>query len=311
MAQEHYKSLVPEGIIQCRPSGQIISLNQTARNILKFDGELSESDNILNYISSPQVSDILKLVLSFPGKFSAITRRDILYVNITTHPKKTYLVSFNKRQKDTILLKFIDFDEHQIQDQIAQLKLEEQTRAIIRSNNILKAITEICKNILGKNRSHIDDILKTLCTALELDNAVMCFKNGALHSIVCTKDETTSEYKIIKLDRDCNSTMCYTANLSECGTQSVLEHNNCSNGCLEHLNLETHKNLVIPLRLEGSVLGFLNISEDIDHELSQLEIEAIENLSNILAFVVYNKEEQNSIIEHIKQRFDTLNQQVL
>ena len=61
---------------------------------------------------------------------------------------------------------------------------------------------------------------------------------------------------------------------------------------------------VLKLKLnDNTVIGFLEFIEDDHFKLSNSDLEILESLSQILAYIINNKEQVNDITAYIKQKF--------
>lgn len=291
-------------IIHCRRDGTIVKTNELSKEIVTN----FENKNILDFVQE-EYSNIIQKILKDP-------------INFISQPK-TWVIGFktlincyinvNIIRNNEILFSFKNIAEKNTCDTFWANKLLTYKAKIQRANKILLCISSICKNVLYKNRSDIEDILIDLSSSLNLKKSTMCFKNGQYHIYHCEKDKD-EKYTIKKIDIQSleNCHMIKDDNYSKIWDESVEKplkyicdencpcksHNICD-GCDEIVK-------VYQLVLHDKVVGYFEYVSEYNRELNSVEVEAISSLTQVLAYVINNKEETRLTIDYIKSKFKEL-----
>lgn len=292
-------------IIHCDKNGKIINANNKSSEIISN----YKDKNILDFIQ-PEYCHIIKKIIDDP-------------INFISQPK-TWVVGFNQLincyinvnivKNNDILFSFKNICDNRPCDSFWSNKLLTYKLKIQRAHKILLCVSSICKNVLYKTRSDIEDILLDLCNSLNLKKATICFKNGKYHIYHYGK-ENDDKYYIKKLDIDTleNCTIISDKNYLDVWDENTIKpkkyicdencpckiHNLCS-GCSETVK-------VYQLSLQDKVIGYFEYVSSNNKELNSVELEALDSLSQVLAYIINNKEETRLTIDFIKSKFKELN----
>lgn len=285
---------IPYGVIVCHTDGNIVYKNSAACEFLSSSTEIDSSDNILPYIDDGY-KDIIKMILSNPVEGTTF------HLHLK-NSNKTFKVVPKKSSiyPDNIILMLYD---------------STKTARTIKDNTILKTISSICKDVFYKDRSTLDDIVLDLSKAFHLKLAAIYFKNGCNHLIYCKKNQN-DEYETNVLEgtqtlsdqdiwvreqyyHECKD-LIFTVKLKE--TDGLILRD-----LKDRMPDQTMHILKLKLT-DNQVIGFLEFIEDDHLKLSNSELEILESLSQILAYIINNKEQVADITAYIKQQFNNISQ---
>lgn len=285
---------IPYGVIVCHKDGNIVYKNSAATEILNSETEVLGGTNILSYIDDGYVNAI-KEILTNPNEDNTI------HLHLKTKTK-TYKVVPKRSQIDTNNIILMVYDST-------------KTAETIKENTILKTISDICKDVFYKDRSTLDEIVLALSQAFHLKLAAIYFRNGCNHLVYCKKTQddqfecktlegtqTLSDQDIWM--REQNYVNCkdliFTVKLKD--TDGLILRD------LKERMPDQSMNILKLKLTDENVIGFLEFIEDDNLKLSNSELEILESLSQILAYIINNKEQVADLSAYIKQQFDNIAQ---
>ena len=171
---------------------------------------------------------------------------------------------------------------------------------------ILNSLSNLIENVFYKNRSNIKDIIIELCTVLKIQYSLVMFHNGKDHVIYC-KDNISNfdcidldEKEKIKIDDDVISQNIYKE-ITDILTIKRYE-NTYFNKYLKEELLHGSKVYVLKLLFGEALIGYFEFIPHSFIELEKTEIKLIQSLSSILAYVIYNKNEEIEIKKYITEK---------
>ena len=171
---------------------------------------------------------------------------------------------------------------------------------------ILNSLSNLIENVFYKNRSNIKDIIIELCTVLKIQYSLVMFHNGKDHVIYC-KDNISNfdcidldEKEKIKIDDDVISQNIYKE-ITDILTIKRYE-NTYFNKYLKEELLHGSKVYVLKLLFGEELIGYFEFIPHSFIELEKTEIKLIQSLSSILAYVIYNKNEEIEIKKYITEK---------
>ena len=171
---------------------------------------------------------------------------------------------------------------------------------------ILNSLSNLIENVFYKNRSNIKDIIIELCTVLKIQYSLVMFHNGKDHVIYC-KDNISNfdcidldEKEKIKIDDDVISQNIYKE-ITDILTTKRYE-NTYFNKYLKEELLHGSKVYVLKLLFGEELIGYFEFIPHSFIELEKTEIKLIQSLSSILAYVIYNKNEEIEIKKYITEK---------
>ena len=282
---------IPYGVIVCQDNGDIVYLNTQAASYLDFK---ENRKNFLTYLDDDN-SELIKSILDeHQPDYKA-------YIRIKGNINKTYKVTTKRSTKNPEHVIFMIYDNS-------------DSAIIFENNKILKTISNICKDLFCKDRSNLDDIVVDLTQSFHLKLGSIYFKNGTNHLVYCIKNNDGS-FTHESLDG------CYTL-LSNQDIWVREKNYKFSDELIFHVNLKDIDNPILSrfkkerpddkisiLKLKltnNNVVGFFEFIEDDNFKLSVAEIEILESLSQILAYIINNKEQIDDISSYIKEKFDSI-----
>ena len=171
---------------------------------------------------------------------------------------------------------------------------------------ILNSLSNLIENVFYKNRSNIKDIIIELCTVLKIQYSLVMFHNGKDHVIYC-KDNISNfdcidldEKEKIKIDDNVISQNIYKE-ITDILTIKRYE-NTYFNKYLKEELLHGSKVYVLKLLFGEELIGYFEFIPHSFIELEKTEIKLIQSLSSILAYVIYNKNEEIEIKKYITEK---------
>lgn len=284
---------IPYGVIVCQDNGSISYVNAEASKYLKLENDPEK--NLLNYLDGSD-TESFKSLLKEDLKTSTV-----IHTKLKGNPDKIFKLVARRSEENANNIIFMLYDNSE--------------NALMSENNkILKTISNICKDVFYKDRSTLSDIVADLTKSFHLALASVYFKNGINHLVYCKKNEdNTFTQEII----DGTTTLLSNQDIWEIEKK----YTNCKD-LLFHVNLKDvelpivsdikkkypeKKISILKLKLNNNnVIGFFEFIEDDNFKLSNAEIEVLESLSQILAYIINNKEQIEDISSYIKQKFATI-----
>ena len=289
-------------VIYCKKSGAIKECNDIAKNEIV----IKKSNNVLDYI----LPEYQRIIIDMLNNANPTHNNSYSYVVGATNYNNYYVTYIHLKDHSTIL-SFKNINEKNNNDKFWNEKIISLQVSLEKSNKVLRCISRLCKDVLYKNRSDLEGILLDICTSLELEKCSVCFKNGINHIIYCKKTDLNT-YECSK----------YDGTLTEsCYFHSQEEYNRpwkitkfikipCDQCCLftRDGDTEKYKNRSIGViqLLHGKVIGYFHFLTKSERNLSDTEIESIQDLSHVLAYIVNNKEEVRTTIDYINKKFQDL-----
>lgn len=291
-------------VVYCDSSGYIKESNDKAKNEITNKGYF----NILDYII-PEYKSIITNMLD--GKIS--TEKHV-YVIGCINDNNYYITCTHIKENTGILFSFkntIEKNDKWWNDKIISLQI-----SLAKSNNVLRCVSKLCKDVLYKNRSNLDSILLDIAKALDLEKCSVCFKNGVSHIVYCTRTDS-GDYTCKKFNGFDDMKHCYFKEIltyTKTWKLSKLIKIPCDQCCLfaRDGDVEKFKDRtinVIQLTLNDKVIGYFHFLPRLERDLTNIEVESILDLSHVLAYIVNNKEETRITIDYINKKFKDLTDQ--
>ena len=285
---------IPYGVIVCHKDGNIVYKNSAAIKFLSTATEIATSSNVLSYIDERYI-DAVKEILKNPNESTTL-----------------HLHLKNNDQTFKVVPKRSDTNSNNI---ILMLYDSTKTARTIKENTILRTISSICKDVFYKDRSTLDEIVLNLSQAFHLKLAAIYFRNGCNHLIYCKKTQTDEfECKTLEGTQTLSDQDIWVReqNYSQCKDLIFTVKLKDTDGLIlrdlkDRMPDQTMHILKLKLT-DDEVIGFLEFIEDDNLKLSNSELEILESLSQILAYIINNKEQVADLAAYIKQRFDGIAQ---
>jgi len=302
---------LPYGVIVCQSNGNMLYTNTSASKLLNCQSGNLTNYNILTYIDeyfTKKVQDVLE----DPDSVVNTIDRNFIIVKLKGLTTKFFKIIFKKSDdRNNIILMMHDYTTYKLEHDNLTQSLTQLNDNITKNNLVLKTITNICNNVFYKDRSEISSILLELSKTFNLKKSTICFKNGVRHILYCNKDSNGS-YTVNKLDGDkilddcqiwnnevnyldCKELMFKVPHCITCWHK--LDHGHCD---FEYMTL-------LKLKLSSQeVIGFFGFVENDAFKLSKTDLEVLESLSQILAYIINNKEQVADVTSYIKQQFSKI-----
>lgn len=294
-------------VIYCDRSGIIKAFNDLARNCLSIRNDCN-TKYLLDYV----LPEYRHIVSKYLNK-NTHTNKTYTHVVGLCDQKNYYLLVTNCNNGNQIF-SFKDICDTNNGEKYWQNKIIQLEVSMRRANRVLRCVSNICKDVLYKNRSDLEEILLNISQSLELEKSAICFKNGTNHVIYCKKLNDNS-YICQKLD-GLDNNLCYFNNINQTNDKwqlSNLIKIPCEQCCLfekEEIKNANNRSIgVVQLALNDKVVGYFQYLPKQESELSDSEMQSIQNLSSVLAYIVNNKEEVRLTIDYINQKFKDLNKE--
>lgn len=171
---------------------------------------------------------------------------------------------------------------------------------------ILNSLSNLIENVFYKNRSDIKNIIIELCTVLKLQYSLVMFHNGKDHMIYC-KDNISSfdcedidEKEDIKIDDSFISQNIYKK-ITDVLIIKRYKDTYFNRYFKDKLPCES-KVYVLKLLFGDVLIGYFEFIPHSFIELEKTEIKLIQSLSSVLAYVIYNKNEELIIKNYITEK---------
>jgi len=171
---------------------------------------------------------------------------------------------------------------------------------------ILNSLSNLTEDVFYKNRSNIKDIIIELCAVLRIQYCLVMFHNGKDH-VMYGKDNISSfdvinldEQKDIKIDDKLISENVYKE-ITDILTIKRYENTYFNKYVSENL-IKGSKVYVLKLLFGDVLIGYFEFIPHSFVELEKTEIKLIQSLSSILAYVIYNKNEELEIKKYITEK---------
>lgn len=285
---------IPYGVIVCHTDGNIVYKNSAASKFLSNCAEIDGSNNILSCVDERYV-DATKLILQNPDESTT------LHLHLKNNAA-TFKVVPKKSSTDPSNIILMLYDST-------------KTARTIKENTILKTISSICKDVFYKDRSTLDDIVLSLSQAFHLKLAAIYFRNGCNHLIYCKKTQNDEfECNVLEGTQTLSDQDIWVReqNYTECKDLLFSVKLKDTDGLIlrdlrERMPEQTMNILKLKLT-DDQVIGFLEFIEDDNLKLSNSELEILESLSQILAYIINNKEQVADLTAYIKQQFENIAQ---
>lgn len=300
------------GVVLCQKDGTMLYANNEASVIFNCPAGNLVDYNILSFIDE-YFRDRVKLILETPEQTVQATGNNYIYIKLVSLQSKTFKLVFKKTEDDKLLFMVYDYTTSKLEKDNFIKNISQMNNSITRNNLVLKTVANLCKNIFYKNRSMLDEILLDLSATFHLKKSAICFRNGTTH-VICCRKKKDSTYEVEKIDGDGLS------NHKNCEIwKREKDYINCKELIFQVPSTITCEKLdfankdqkvivhILKLKLNDStVVGFLEFVEDDEFQLSNSDLEILESLSQILAYIINNKEEVNDVTAYIKEKFGNI-----
>lgn len=298
------------GVLTCRKDGTMLYANTAASEIFNcLSGNLSNY-NILSLIDR-YFSDRVQLILESPEEAIQSIGRDFIFIKIRSNIDKIYKLKFKSTKNKNILFIVYDYTTSKLDRDNLVSTINHLNTYITKNNVVLKTISDICKDIFYKDRSSLSEILLQLSKTFHLERSVICFKNGTNHIIYCRKQKN-GLYDKGKIDGDLEKPcMIWDNEKNFLHEKKLIFDIPCTLTCVspsddyeEEQNGTAH---VLKLKLDDNkVVGFFEFIENEKFKLSKADLDILESLSQILAYIITNKEHVVDVTNYIKKKFENL-----
>lgn len=298
------------GVLTCRKDGTMLYANTAASEIFNcLSGNLSNY-NILSLIDR-YFSDRVQLILESPEEAIQSIGRDFIFIKIRSNIDKIYKLKFKSTKNKNILFIVYDYTTSKMDRDNLVSTINHLNTYITKNNVVLKTISDICKDIFYKDRSSLSEILLQLSKTFHLERSVICFKNGTNHIIYCRKQKN-GLYDKGKIDGDLEKPcMIWDNEKNFLHEKKLIFDIPCTLTCVspsddyeEEQNGTAH---VLKLKLDDNkVVGFFEFIENEKFKLSKADLDILESLSQILAYIITNKEHVVDVTNYIKKKFENL-----
>ena len=304
---------LPYGVTVCQNDGTMLYTNQAASIIFNCPSGNLINYNILTFIDG-HFHDKLTSILKNPEDAQLMVGRDFIFVKLKDISSKIYKVKFKRFEVDNILIMIYDYTSNKIDRDNLIKNISQLNDYVSKNNLVLKTISNMCKNIFYKDRSALSDILVGIATSFKLVKAAICFKNGTRHLIYCKKLNDGS-YNIGKLDGTPELTQKKCAiwenEKNHVHEKDLIFQIPCNMTCVDlvYNNTDYADNdmHILKLKLDNNtVVGFLEFVEDEQFQLSTSDLEILESLSQILAYIINNKEQVEDVNNYIRSKFSNI-----
>jgi hypothetical protein len=301
------------GVVLCQRNGDMLYTNDQASKIFNCPSGNLNDYNILSYIDE-YFHNKVKMILSEPDQSILSFGHDFIYVKLNGLQSKIYKLKFKKTKDDNILLMIYDYTTNKLDRDNLIKNISQMNDSVTRNNIVLKTISHIINNFFYKDRSMIKDILVDISSAFRFKNSAVCFKNGTNHVITC-KRLRDNTYEVENLNGEQisghNNCIIWNQEQQHSGCKDLIFQAPCNITCskLYYNQNESNKLLVQILKLklnDDTVIGFLSFIEDDRFKLSNSDLEILESLSQILAYIINNKEQIDDVTKYIKEKFSNL-----
>lgn len=301
------------GVVLCQKNGTMLYANTQASVIFNCPSGNLTDYNILSFVDE-YFRDRVKLLLETPEESIQSTGNNFIYIKLNGLSSKIFKLLFKKTKEDNILFMIYDYTTSKLEKDNMIKNISQMNDNITRNNLVLKTISNLCKNVFYKDRSMLDEILTDLTVTFHLRKSAICFKNGVRH-VICCRKKKDGDYETERIDGDGNTPphICQIwerekdyVNCKELIFQipstitcnKVYFPNHDQTQCIVH---------VLKLKLNNdTVVGFLEFVEDDDFQLSNSDLEILESLSQILAYIINNKEQVQDMTDYIKKKFKSI-----
>ena len=297
---------IPYGIIVCKEDGGMLYSNEVVSKLFNCDLKTDTDYNVLSLIDTSFKEKVIDLLSSIRNNTNAC---NFLYLKIKNYKDKFYKVVAKKsdQNKDNIILMIYDYTPIKIQQDSLTESYNQMSDNLIRNALVLKVISHICNNVLYKDRSTLSEIVTELAYAFHLQKAAICFKNGTGHVVYANRKKDNT-YDVGKREGDFVKSRCPI-------WKNEINYINCTQlifkvpvgiSCWE-TNEQNETVNILKLKLDSQkVIGFFEFVEDSNFKLSNAELEILESLSQLLAYIVNNKEQVTESTNYIKEKFKSL-----
>lgn len=301
------------GVVLCQNDGTMLYTNSEASKIFNCPSGNLTNYSILSFIDE-YFHDRVKLILQTPEESSLSFGHDFIYVKLVGLQSKIYKLKFKRTIDNKVLLMVYDYTSNKVDRDNLIKNISQMNDSITRNNLVLKTISNLCKNFFYKDRSMLKDVLVDISAAFHLRSSAICFKNGTKHLVIC-KRLHDGTYETEKLDgdqipefKDCP---IWRREIEYSGCKELLFQAPCNITCAKiyYTQKEADKLVLHILKLklnDSTVIGFLSFTEDKQFHLSKSDLEILESLSQILAYIINNKEQVNDVTKYIREKFSNL-----
>lgn len=301
------------GVVLCQNDGTMLYTNNSASKIFNCPSGNLINYNILSFIDE-YFRERIKSILETPQESILSFGHDFIYVKLVGMQSKIYKLKFKKTEDDNLLFMIYDYTSNKADHDNLIKNITQMNDSITRNNLVLKTISKLCKNFFYKDRSMLKDVLIDISRAFNLRSSAICFKNGTQHLVSCKRSYDGS-YEIEKMDGDqipqYSNCPIWKREVEYSDCKELLFQAPCDITCSKIYYNETEsKKLtihILKLKLnDNTVIGFLSFVEDKEFRLSKSDLEILESLSQILAYIINNKEQVNDVTKYIKEKFSNL-----
>lgn len=175
-----------------------------------------------------------------------------------------------------------------------------------RCKSITTSVCTLISSFFEKKRSNIQDIIKQLSSTFKLEKCMVLFRNGHDHCVYCQdvvygykcdylEDQETIHFEDDKYLED--NIMIITDLM-----RMKLYKDTYFKNIFDDKNMDDRKVYVLKLVFGGKTIGFFEFIPHKHITLAPIEINIMQSLSTILAYIINNKNETTDIEKYIIQK---------
>ena len=170
----------------------------------------------------------------------------------------------------------------------------------------LESISKLIEKLFYKNRSDLNEVISGLHNALEIEHSVLLFRNGHDHVMYCRNKNVSEECNFVKNDNykydDKKFNENVLININDIMIVKKYE-NTYIKDFINNDELKDKKVYVLKLAFGPMLIGYFEFIPYSYIMFTPTEIKLIQSLSNILAYIIHNKNEQLDIENYIIKKF--------
>lgn len=275
--------------------------------ICNLSGDIIQSPSEISYKSIFELIEPLSL-----SKFKTDIKNILANGNFLEIRKlqlidgKQYHVTFEVSDTSKLCFHFKKCT-NEIKDTFWEDTISKYDYYINRARNVIQSTSLLIQDIFYKNRSDINSILKQLCESLNIQFAIVLFRNGCDHLIYCKN--ILSGYECSQIENEHITFDDYKFNenvrqqISETFKIKMYKDTYMKIYC-EDIIPDNKNVYLLKLMFGPKEIGYFEFATHSNIQLTPSEIKLVQSLSSILAYVINNKYEQIEIEKYIKEKFN-------
>lgn len=303
---------IPYGVILCDEDGGMLYANLSASKLFNCKSGSLTDCNILTYIDKSFATKTTDLFKNVSQGFPLVP--NFIYLKLKEVKDKFYKLVAKRSDfhQNKLVLMIYDYTPNKIQQDSLIESCNHMNDNLIRNALVLKVISDICNNVLYKDRSNLSDIVLKLAYGFHLEKAAICFRNGTGH-VIYARRKSDKTYETGKIDGEQVKSDCpiWKNEINYIDCKQLIFKVPMNITCCDATPQGETTMSILKLKLDSQkVIGFFEFVEDKDFKLSDAELEILESLSQLLAYIVNNKEQVFETTNYIKEKFKSLTQHI-